>query len=44
MNRKEMKALVEALARRVRDYYLLHQQEEGADSVLRWWAKHEEGS
>ena len=41
--RAEMIPLVEEHARRVRDYFLLHPFEEGADSVLRWWAKHEKG-
>ena len=40
--REDMMTLVEAHARRVRDYFLLHPQEEGADSVLRWWKKHEQ--
>ena len=39
--REDMMTLVEAHARRAREYYLLHQQEEGADSVLRWWQQHE---
>ena len=40
--RAEMIPLVEEHARRVRDYFLLHPFEEGADSVLRWWKKHEQ--
>ena len=41
--RAEMIPLVEEHARRVRDYFLLHPFEEGADSVLTWWAQHEKG-